>query len=316
MSRIAGSEHRGRDPRLPAPLRAAALDRRRRSCSSLLPFVVGLAARPRSRLPGADHLAAAAAGNLAGAGGARARPARRSRRRPAARPVDAAVDGRPSSPSIMSTAGSACATIGWTGCSPPRRSLFHSARRLVHCPADGQRRQLPGDGAAARAVDPRLSARGPARPRARPLAAGAMKRALAAAARRSPRAARRRPSRAAPSCSARCQAGVAALLAGADGLYRDRRERALSAASPRATGSSMRLIPPRRGWIVDRHGQPIAINRSDFRVDLIPDQLEDADRVIAELARILGLAARRGRADPRRARARRPASSRCRSPSI
>ena len=50
-----------------------------------------------------------------------------------------------------------------------------------------------------------------------------------------------------------------------------------------------RLIPPRRGWIVDRHGTPLAANRSDFRVDLIPDRLEDKDRVIAELARILGL---------------------------
>jgi penicillin-binding protein 2 len=51
----------------------------------------------------------------------------------------------------------------------------------------------------------------------------------------------------------------------------------------------MRLIPPRRGWIVDRHGHPMAVNRSDFRVDLIPDRLEDPDRVIAMLARILGL---------------------------
>jgi penicillin-binding protein 2 len=25
------------------------------------------------------------------------------------------------------------------------------------------------------------------------------------------------------------------------------------------------MIPPRRGWIVDRHGQPIANNRTDFR---------------------------------------------------
>ena len=53
---------------------------------------------------------------------------------------------------------------------------------------------------------------------------------------------------------------------------------------------STRLIPPRRGWIVDRYGQPIAVNRSDFRIDLIPDQIEDADRVIATLTRILGLA--------------------------
>jgi len=51
----------------------------------------------------------------------------------------------------------------------------------------------------------------------------------------------------------------------------------------------MRLIPPRRGWIVDRHGQPIAINRSDFRVDLIPDRLDDPERILATLARLLAL---------------------------
>ncbi|QAY79080.1 penicillin-binding protein 2 [Sphingosinicella sp. BN140058] len=51
----------------------------------------------------------------------------------------------------------------------------------------------------------------------------------------------------------------------------------------------MRLMPPRRGWIVDRHGQPIAINRSDFRVDLIPDRLHDPDKILGELARLLEL---------------------------
>jgi penicillin-binding protein 2 len=51
----------------------------------------------------------------------------------------------------------------------------------------------------------------------------------------------------------------------------------------------LRLIPPRRGWIVDRAGHPIAINRSDFRVDLIPDRLKEPDRIIAELARLLDL---------------------------
>lgn len=49
------------------------------------------------------------------------------------------------------------------------------------------------------------------------------------------------------------------------------------------------LIPPRRGWIVDRQGQPIAMNRSDFRVDLIPDQLREPDRVIATLTGLLDL---------------------------
>ena len=35
-------------------------------------------------------------------------------------------------------------------------------------------------------------------------------------------------------------------------------------------------VPPRRGWIIDRNGKPIAINRSSFRVDIIPQQLETA----------------------------------------
>ncbi|MDP8993480.1 MAG: penicillin-binding protein 2 [Pseudomonadota bacterium] len=51
----------------------------------------------------------------------------------------------------------------------------------------------------------------------------------------------------------------------------------------------MRLIPPRRGWIVDRHGIPMAINQAIVRVDIIPDLLEDRDRVIGEVARILDL---------------------------
>jgi penicillin-binding protein 2 len=57
----------------------------------------------------------------------------------------------------------------------------------------------------------------------------------------------------------------------------------------------MRLIPPRRGWIVDRYGNPIAINRGDVRIDIIPDLLpdppEEQARILAELARILELPA-------------------------
>lgn len=49
------------------------------------------------------------------------------------------------------------------------------------------------------------------------------------------------------------------------------------------------LIPPRRGWIVDRNGLPIAINRTNFRVDLIPDRLQDPDRIIDELRGLLDL---------------------------
>jgi len=48
-------------------------------------------------------------------------------------------------------------------------------------------------------------------------------------------------------------------------------------------------VPPRRGWIMDRHGKPIAINRSSFRVDIIPQQLVDAPRIVREVAQILEL---------------------------
>ncbi|HET9458710.1 MAG TPA: penicillin-binding protein 2 [Sphingomicrobium sp.] len=49
------------------------------------------------------------------------------------------------------------------------------------------------------------------------------------------------------------------------------------------------VVPPRRGWLVDRRGKPIAINRSDFRVDLIPQQLEDPETTLKELAKLLQL---------------------------
>lgn len=49
------------------------------------------------------------------------------------------------------------------------------------------------------------------------------------------------------------------------------------------------LIPPRRGWIVDRYGRPIANNRTSFRVDLIPEQLRDREPVLASLRQILSL---------------------------
>ena len=52
---------------------------------------------------------------------------------------------------------------------------------------------------------------------------------------------------------------------------------------------NLTLVPPRRGWIVDRHGAPIANNRTDFRVDIIPDLLADQDRVLALLRALLKL---------------------------
>jgi penicillin-binding protein 2 len=49
------------------------------------------------------------------------------------------------------------------------------------------------------------------------------------------------------------------------------------------------VVPPRRGWIVDRKGKPIAINRSDFRVDIIPDQLERPAQTLTTLRQLLNL---------------------------
>ncbi|MDQ8755283.1 penicillin-binding protein 2 [Sphingosinicella sp. LHD-64] len=85
------------------------------------------------------------------------------------------------------------------------------------------------------------------------------------------------------------QAGLAAVLAGRMGYIAIAQNQRYSDLAE-SNRIQERLIPPRRGWIVDRHGQPMASNRSDFRVDLIPDQLEDPERVIAQLTRILGLA--------------------------
>jgi len=48
-------------------------------------------------------------------------------------------------------------------------------------------------------------------------------------------------------------------------------------------------VPPRRGWIIDRKGKPIAINRSSFRVDIIPQQLVDGPNVVAKVAGLLQL---------------------------
>jgi penicillin-binding protein 2 len=52
---------------------------------------------------------------------------------------------------------------------------------------------------------------------------------------------------------------------------------------------NLTLIPPRRGWILDRNGAPLASNRADFRVDIIPERLADVDRTINQLGELLAL---------------------------
>ncbi len=84
------------------------------------------------------------------------------------------------------------------------------------------------------------------------------------------------------------QAGVGALLIGRMGWLAIAQNERYSLLSE-SNRVNMTMIPPRRGWIVDRHGQPIASNRTDFRVDVIPDRLEDKDRVLASLRQLLSL---------------------------
>jgi len=52
---------------------------------------------------------------------------------------------------------------------------------------------------------------------------------------------------------------------------------------------NLTITPPRRGWIVDRKGLPLASNRTNFRVDIIPDRLQNRDYVLTELTRVLTL---------------------------
>ncbi len=83
-------------------------------------------------------------------------------------------------------------------------------------------------------------------------------------------------------------AGVGTLLAGRVGYLAiaQNEKYAVQAESNRV---NLSLIPPRRGWILDRHGAPLASNRADFRVDVIPERLIGADRTIGVLTEILGL---------------------------
>ncbi|HKX78687.1 MAG TPA: penicillin-binding protein 2 [Novosphingobium sp.] len=54
---------------------------------------------------------------------------------------------------------------------------------------------------------------------------------------------------------------------------------------------NLSLMPPRRGWILDRDGAPLASNKADFRVDVIPDRMDDPQRVLGKLGALLNLTA-------------------------
>ncbi|WP_164156932.1 penicillin-binding protein 2 [Sandarakinorhabdus rubra] len=52
-----------------------------------------------------------------------------------------------------------------------------------------------------------------------------------------------------------------------------------------------RLIPPRRGWIVDRHGKPVAMNRPDYRLELRPAEVESLDSALIAIRQVIDLPA-------------------------
>lgn len=85
------------------------------------------------------------------------------------------------------------------------------------------------------------------------------------------------------------QAGVGMVLAGRMAWLSvvENEQYKLKAESNRVSNT---LIPPRRGWLLDRTGKPLASNRTDFRIDLIPDRIVDKDKLLAELTRLLALA--------------------------
>jgi penicillin-binding protein 2 len=54
---------------------------------------------------------------------------------------------------------------------------------------------------------------------------------------------------------------------------------------------NLTLVPPRRGWVLDRNGAPLASNRADFRVDVIPERLVNPEATVDQLGQLLRLTA-------------------------
>ena len=50
---------------------------------------------------------------------------------------------------------------------------------------------------------------------------------------------------------------------------------------------NIRLIPPARGQIFDRAGQPLAVNRQNYRVTLVREQAGDVEAVLDRLSRLI-----------------------------
>lgn len=84
------------------------------------------------------------------------------------------------------------------------------------------------------------------------------------------------------------QGGIAVLLAGRMGYIAiaENEKYRLESESNRV---NLTLIPPRRGWILDRNGSPLATNRADFRVDVIPERLAEPEKTVDQIGELLNL---------------------------
>lgn len=52
---------------------------------------------------------------------------------------------------------------------------------------------------------------------------------------------------------------------------------------------NLRLIPPARGLILDRNGTPLAVNRQNYRISMVREQVTDPEATLARLAQIIDL---------------------------
>ncbi|MBO9723662.1 MAG: penicillin-binding protein 2 [Novosphingobium sp.] len=84
------------------------------------------------------------------------------------------------------------------------------------------------------------------------------------------------------------QGGIGVLLAARLG-YLSIAQNAKYELQAESNRVNLSLIPPRRGWIMDRNGTPLASNRADFRVDLIPERVQDIPHTIQTLGKLLSL---------------------------
>ncbi|MBK8906428.1 MAG: penicillin-binding protein 2 [Rhodospirillales bacterium] len=52
---------------------------------------------------------------------------------------------------------------------------------------------------------------------------------------------------------------------------------------------NLRLLPPPRGRILDRHGRPLALNRPTYRMVVVPEQAGDVEQILDTIAAMVGI---------------------------